>query len=172
MPQHLCLDLFLALLLQGARSTPRPYHPSSVTVAVVQTIWRGITTQFDSSPHSDVESRDCLAAPGNMIDATSNISAGSILNKNKTCYKCQQEGHVRFYISTLSSDYSDSPRLREIAQRIPNLLAELITHSPTCRELSFRTLITSSVITRIEPLNVLIGIISRPFFSLFYHGCG
>lgn len=107
---------------------------------MVQTIWRGITTQFDSLPHSDVESkRDCLAAPGNMIDATSSISAGSVLNKNKTCYKCQQEGHVRFYISTLSSDYSDSPRLREIAQRILNLLAELITHSP-CHEIDLADL--------------------------------
>ncbi|KAF8138525.1 hypothetical protein EV363DRAFT_532021 [Boletus edulis] len=35
--------------------------------------------------------RDCLAAPG----ATFADGASLGLNKNKTCYKCGHEGHVR-----------------------------------------------------------------------------
>jgi len=34
--------------------------------------------------------KDCLAAPG-----TEGVAAAS--NKSKTCYKCQQEGHVRLH---------------------------------------------------------------------------
>lgn len=36
--------------------------------------------------------RDCLAAPGTTV---ADGAVGSH-NKNKTCYKCQQEGHVSF----------------------------------------------------------------------------
>ena len=36
--------------------------------------------------------RDCLAAPGTTVDTP--VAVGNP-NKNKTCYKCQQEGHVR-----------------------------------------------------------------------------
>ncbi|KIK65301.1 hypothetical protein GYMLUDRAFT_239846 [Collybiopsis luxurians FD-317 M1] len=36
--------------------------------------------------------RDCLAAPGTSVgDAPTGPSA---MNKTKTCYKCQQEGHI------------------------------------------------------------------------------
>ncbi|KAA1477298.1 hypothetical protein DENSPDRAFT_741583, partial [Dentipellis sp. KUC8613] len=37
--------------------------------------------------------RDCLAAPG-IADVGLNGMPPANLNKNKTCYKCQQEGHV------------------------------------------------------------------------------
>ncbi|TFY60508.1 hypothetical protein EVG20_g7391 [Dentipellis fragilis] len=37
--------------------------------------------------------RDCLAAPG-TADVGLNGIAPANLNKNKTCYKCQQEGHI------------------------------------------------------------------------------
>ncbi|TFK43567.1 hypothetical protein BDQ12DRAFT_675186 [Crucibulum laeve] len=38
--------------------------------------------------------RDCLAAPGTtMNDIPTGPAAGNI-NKSKTCYKCQQEGHI------------------------------------------------------------------------------
>lgn len=37
-------------------------------------------------------SRDCLAAPGTtFVDGAPPLG----LNKNKTCYKCGHEGHVR-----------------------------------------------------------------------------
>lgn len=36
--------------------------------------------------------RDCLAAPGTTV-ADTGVPVGNP-NKNKTCYKCQQEGHV------------------------------------------------------------------------------
>ncbi|KAH9947221.1 hypothetical protein B0H21DRAFT_692394 [Amylocystis lapponica] len=36
--------------------------------------------------------RDCLAAPGATILDT--VAVGGNPNKNKTCYKCQQEGHA------------------------------------------------------------------------------
>ncbi|SJL02097.1 related to Zinc finger protein GIS2 [Armillaria ostoyae] len=32
--------------------------------------------------------RDCLATPGSLGETA------SVANKNKTCYKCQQEGHI------------------------------------------------------------------------------
>ncbi|KAG6814206.1 hypothetical protein H0H92_000883 [Tricholoma furcatifolium] len=35
--------------------------------------------------------RDCLAAPGSATVDT--VVAANVANKNKTCYKCQQEGH-------------------------------------------------------------------------------
>ncbi|KAF9451687.1 hypothetical protein P691DRAFT_807037 [Macrolepiota fuliginosa MF-IS2] len=36
--------------------------------------------------------KDCLAAPGTT--ATESIPTGPAASKPKTCYKCQQEGHV------------------------------------------------------------------------------
>ncbi|KAI0751114.1 hypothetical protein C8Q80DRAFT_1155647 [Daedaleopsis nitida] len=36
--------------------------------------------------------RDCLAAPGTTV-ADTGAPVGNP-NKNKTCYKCQQEGHI------------------------------------------------------------------------------
>ena len=39
-----------------------------------------------------VRDRDCLAAPGTTV-ADTGAPVGNP-NKNKTCYKCQQEGHV------------------------------------------------------------------------------
>lgn len=43
-------------------------------------------------------SRDCLAAPGTTVSeqvvVQNGLGAGNP-NKNKICYKCQQEGHVR-----------------------------------------------------------------------------
>lgn len=47
--------------------------------------------------------RDCLAAPGTTLNE--NIPTGPAaanVNKNKTCYKCQQEGHVCFQSLVLS----------------------------------------------------------------------
>jgi cellular nucleic acid-binding protein len=38
--------------------------------------------------------KDCLATPGAVNDATPTGPAAGNLNKNKTCYKCQQEGHI------------------------------------------------------------------------------
>ena len=42
--------------------------------------------------------RDCLAAPGTTVSDTG-ISAAGNPNKSKTCYKCQQEGHVSINVS-------------------------------------------------------------------------
>jgi hypothetical protein len=71
--------------------------------------------------------RDCLAAPGTtMNDSIPTGPAAGNLNKSKTCYKCQQEGHV----SNLSrcpfllSDLNAPPcrhRLPEIAQKTQSL---------------------------------------------------
>lgn len=71
--------------------------------------------------------RDCLAAPGTtMNDSLPTGPAAGNLNKSKTCYKCQQEGHVsdlsRFLF--LQSDLNASPcrhRLPEIAQKTQSL---------------------------------------------------
>ncbi|KAI0787182.1 hypothetical protein BC629DRAFT_1288392 [Irpex lacteus] len=38
--------------------------------------------------------RDCLAAPGTTIVDGAPVAPANP-NRNKTCYKCQQEGHVR-----------------------------------------------------------------------------
>jgi hypothetical protein len=48
-----------------------------------------------------IVSRDCLAAPGTTID-----SGVGNPNKNKTCYKCQQEGHVRCHASPPNTRFS------------------------------------------------------------------
>lgn len=38
--------------------------------------------------------RDCLAPPGATVaDGVTGVPVGNP-NKNKTCYKCQQEGHI------------------------------------------------------------------------------
>ena len=54
--------------------------------------------------------RDCLAAPGTTV-ADTGAPVGNP-NKNKTCYKCQQEGHVSDRVSRLSTlpDPYDDPR--------------------------------------------------------------
>ncbi|RXW25295.1 hypothetical protein EST38_g586 [Candolleomyces aberdarensis] len=37
--------------------------------------------------------RDCLAAPGSTVHDNGPGPSANV-NKNKTCYKCQQEGHI------------------------------------------------------------------------------
>ncbi|KZV68133.1 hypothetical protein PENSPDRAFT_582816 [Peniophora sp. CONT] len=44
--------------------------------------------------------RDCLAAPGAA-------EGGAPVHRAKTCYKCQQEGHVRIYLCPLYRVVSD-----------------------------------------------------------------
>ena len=48
-------------------------------------------------------SRDCLAAPGTTV-ADTGAAVGNP-NKNKTCYKCQQEGHVCVSAAHLATLY-------------------------------------------------------------------
>ena len=50
------------------------------------------------SIHLSYLNRDCLAAPGTLINdsiPTGPVAANA--NKTKTCYKCQQEGHVSVF---------------------------------------------------------------------------
>ncbi|CCL98271.1 uncharacterized protein FIBRA_00265 [Fibroporia radiculosa] len=54
------------------------YEDSSTLVA------QGVDADFD---------RDCLAAPGTTVADGTPAAVGNP-NKNKTCYKCQQEGHI------------------------------------------------------------------------------
>lgn len=87
----------------AARTRAEHFHPASSQVLPV---WR--TQPYGEvrlihlypSPTSHVETdnpcyplnRDCLAAPGTTV-ADSGAPVGNP-NKNKTCYKCQREGHV------------------------------------------------------------------------------
>jgi len=80
--------------LQAVPSILPPCLQSSVTVVVVPIIWPGTLLSRGTSPLLILICRDCLAAPGNMMDTTPTGPAAGNLNKNKTCYKCQQEGHV------------------------------------------------------------------------------
>lgn len=44
--------------------------------------------------------RDCLAAPGTTLAESTGSGAVGNPNKNKTCYKCHQEGHVCFLLTS------------------------------------------------------------------------
>ena len=68
--------------------------PSSATAAVVPTIWPG-KAQFRYHLLEQMNSyhlSDCLAPGG--------AEGGAPVHRAKTCYKCQQEGHVRIYPSS------------------------------------------------------------------------
>lgn len=65
--------------------------------------------------------RDCLAAAG-ADGAAINGGAGAGFTKSKTCYKCQQEGHVRLLILEPRSSVrsADGLRLPQIARDCPD----------------------------------------------------
>ena len=46
--------------------------------------------------------RDCLAAPGTTVTDGAGTGTVGNPNKNKTCYKCQQEGHVSNLLDMLA----------------------------------------------------------------------
>ena len=85
---------FPARLLQVVPSILQPCLPSSATGVVGPTTWPGTPRSRRHCLSSIGFFRDCLASPGNMMDAIPTGPAAGNLNKNKTCYKCQQEGHV------------------------------------------------------------------------------
>ncbi len=60
--------------------------------------------------------RDCLAAPGTTV-ADTGAPVGNP-NKNKTCYKCQQEGHVSSPLSDTCSSLTFSGTM-QIARDCP-----------------------------------------------------
>ena len=113
-----------ARLLQVVPSTLQPYLPLSATVVVVPTTWPGTPRSRRHCLSSIKISRDCLASSGNMMDAIPTGPAAGNLNKNKTCYKCQQEGHVSNVRQSLAPVVTLNSRLREIVLRMPILLAE------------------------------------------------
>ncbi|KAI0832756.1 hypothetical protein BC628DRAFT_348835 [Trametes gibbosa] len=55
--------------------------------------------------------RDCLAPPGTA--AETGVHVGNP-NKNKTCYKCQQEGHVRDMFTACFMYFSHMPTNRSL----------------------------------------------------------
>jgi hypothetical protein len=103
----------LVPLLPAGVSTHQRCRPSSVIAVAAPTIWLGMTQYCKHGVRGidDVTSRDCLAAPGSTVDS----AVAPNPNKNKTCYKCQQEGHVRRVLLAVLRWYSpaiiDRPRL-------------------------------------------------------------
>ena len=75
--------------------------------------------------YSRLRIRDCLAAPGTTVADGAAPSGTGNPNKNKTCYKCQQEGHVRHTIIYTGSTLTTRPyRLPETALRTPTTALE------------------------------------------------
>lgn len=89
--------LLLEHLRRAVPSTQLPYLPSSATVAEDPITWPGSLLSFVDGLRKEFSlylCRDCLAAPGTFMNDVPTGPAAGNLNKSKTCYKCQQEGHV------------------------------------------------------------------------------
>jgi hypothetical protein len=77
-------------------------------------------------------SRDCLAPAGTTagkefhIDPSIPTGPAMSMNKNKTCYKCQQEGHVGPFLTRFSRILIQVTRLPENALRMLILWDEFL----------------------------------------------
>jgi len=95
----------------------------------VPTIWQGAFPKgLLLWPDLDELYRDCLAAPGTLAvhDSIPTGPSAANINKNKTCYKCQQEGHVS--LETWSICHFTNP----LSRLLVNVLN--LTNSPVkCR---------------------------------------
>ncbi|KAF4602398.1 hypothetical protein EYR40_005603 [Pleurotus pulmonarius] len=68
--------------------------------------------------------RDCLAAPGTTVnDSIAGVSSN--VNKSKTCYKCQQEGHVRCIVVSFHNQLTQHHRLHGNVLKTEILVAKL-----------------------------------------------
>lgn len=69
---------------------------------------------------------DCLAAPGTNVDAPTGPRE---MNKTRTCYKCQQEGHVGLHVLSILSQLNQLLRSLENALKTANLLSDHSFHT-------------------------------------------
>lgn len=80
-----------------------------------------------TKPHGQVGCFDCSVAAfahflfRDCLAAESSLPTGPASMKSKTCYKCQQEGHVRFSATCATHINSAFCRSPENAQRMPIL---------------------------------------------------